>query len=230
MTTKFVPTLKPAQRQSDDVVRAILAMLERNELREGDVLPPERELAQQFDVGRNTLREAIKVLQVYGIVDRSPRLGTVIRSANLDHMLSVAFSSMQITRETFDDIQQFRQLMENGMAPLVVERCGPETIADLERINTSMASAADLRDQARHDFAFHAVLIALGGNSVVSRTYQVLGEPIRRLMELGKGTRGTETAFQQHKALIEALCEHDVEAYSRALAEHLAHGRRYLPE
>lgn len=205
-------------------------MLERKELREGDVLPPERELAQQFDVGRNTLREAIKVLQVYGIVDRAPRLGTVIRSANLDHMLSVAFSSMQITRETFDDIQQFRQMMESGLAPIVVERCGPETVAELKRINANMVAAADLRDQAMHDFAFHTLLIELGGNSVLSRTYRVLGEPIRRLMELGKGNRGTDAAFQQHEAMIEALSRQDAEGYTRFLAEHLAHGRRYLPE
>ncbi|WIY53838.1 FCD domain-containing protein [Devosia sp. YIM 151766] len=227
---KFSPAPKAAQRQSDDVVRAILAMLERGELHEGDVLPPERELAQQFDIGRNTLREAIKVLQVYGVVDRSPRLGTVIKSANLDHIMGVAFSSMPLTRETFDDIQEFRQVLESGIASRVAERCGPETIEKLEAINRNMASAGDLREQAAHDYQFHALLIDLGGNAVLSRTYRVLGEPIQRLMELGKNARGTDAAFRQHQALIEALRQRDVEAYGRLLARHLAHGRRYLPE
>lgn len=232
------PTSRPApdfrlssrevQRHSDDVVRKILGMLERGELNEGDVLPPERNLAQQFNVGRNTLREAIKVLQVYGVVERSPRLGTIVRRANLDHILGVGFSSMQITTETFDDIQQFRQLMETGIAPMVVERCTPAVLDSLADSNSAMAQATDLRDQAAHDYRFHETLLELTGNAVLVRTYRVLGEPIRRLMELGKGTRGKQAAFEQHQAMIAALGARDTDAYRSLLIEHLAHGRRYL--
>src|ERR1700722_19177283 len=45
-----------------------MSLIERGILKEGDVLPPERELAKQFNVGRNALREAIKVLEIYGLV------------------------------------------------------------------------------------------------------------------------------------------------------------------
>ena len=49
--------------QSDQVIASLMSLIERGILKEGDVLPPERELAKQFNVGRNALREAIKVLK-----------------------------------------------------------------------------------------------------------------------------------------------------------------------
>lgn len=213
---------------TDHMVSSIMSMIEQGILKEGDVLPPERELAQQFDVGRNTLREAIKVLEIYGVVDRSPRNGTIIRHANLDHILGIAFAGMQITPAVFEDIQGYRSLIEVGIAPVVVQNIDASALAKLGLLIDRMASTTDLREQANWDYEFHLALVTLANNTVLSRTYRVMAEPMKRLMELGKGSRGTQAAVDGHREIVEALRQSDLGAYTAALTAHLAFGRQFV--
>lgn len=215
---------------TDHMVSSIMKMIEQGILKEGDVLPAERELAQQFNVGRNTLREAIKVLEIYGVVDRAPRHGTVIKHANIDHIVGIAFAGMQITPTVFEDIQGYRRLIEMGVAPHVVARAGEEDYARLKTLIGNMAGTSDLHEQAHWDFEFHLYLVSLEGNSVLTRSYRVLAEPMKRLMELGKGSHGTEVAVNQHHRILEALRNGDVGAYSSLLSEHMEFGRRFVGE
>lgn len=213
---------------TDHMVTSIMSMIEQGILKEGDVLPPERELAQQFNVGRNTLREAIKVLEIYGVVDRAPRNGTVIRRANLDHILGIGFSGMQITPAVFEDIQGFRTLIEIGIAPTVVSQVTEVELTQLELLISRMAATSDLREQAHWDYEFHLALVMLAGNTVLSRTYRVMAEPMRRLMELGKGSRGTQAAVDQHSQIVAALRHADLATYTKILTEHLKFGRQFV--
>ena len=229
--TKLVDLpITPMQHRghTDYMVSSIMSMIEQGILKEGDLLPPERELAQQFDVGRNTLREAIKVLEIYGVVDRARRHGTVIRHANLDHIVGIAFAGMQITPAVFEDIQGYRLLIEMGIAPTVVERATEGDWAQLETLISRMATTSDLREQALWDYEFHLALVRLAGNAVLARTYRVMAEPMKRLMELGKGTRGTQAAADQHRHILAALRARDIAAYTNTLSNHLKFGRQYV--
>jgi GntR family transcriptional regulator, transcriptional repressor for pyruvate dehydrogenase complex len=214
---------------TDHMVSSIMSMIEQGILKEGDVLPPERELAQKFDVGRNTLREAIKVLEIYGVVDRAPRNGTVIRRANIDHILGIGFAGMQITPSVFEDIQGFRSLIEVGIAPTVVSKVADQEAAKLELLINRMAGTKDLREQAHWDYEFHLALVTLAGNAVLTRTYRVMAEPMKRLMELGKGSRGTRAAIEQHGEILGALRSGDLAAYTAVLTRHLEFGRQFVP-
>ncbi len=222
--------ISPLERPShiDHMVSTIMQMIEQGVLKEGDVLPPERELAVQFNVGRNTLREAIKVLQVHGVVDRAPRLGTVIRRANLDNIVGFAFAGMQMTPDVFEDIQAFRLIVEMGIAPVVVERVTESDLSLLETFINHMAATSDLREQARWDYEFHYALIKVAGNAVIARTYRVMSEPMKRLMEVGKGARGTQASIDQHREIVTALRARDVNAYCDALSRHMTYGRQYF--
>jgi DNA-binding FadR family transcriptional regulator len=219
----------PVERRghADQMVAAIMSLIEQGILREGDLLPPERELAQRFEVGRNTLREAIKVLEIFGVVDRAPRLGTVIRRANLDSILAIAFAGLKITPEVFEDIQGFRRLIELGVATAVVERATEADWNALERLITRMEQTTDIREQARWDFEFHFALVDRVENAVIARTYRIMAEPMKRLMELGK-SHGIEGTARDHRAMVDALRARDADAYTARLDAHLSFARRYL--
>ena len=222
--------ISPLQQRghTDHMVSSIMSMIEQGILKEGDVLPPERDLAQRFNVGRNTLREAIKVLEIFGVVDRAPRLGTVIRHANLDNIIGIAFAGLQITPELFEDIQGFRRLIEMGIAPTVVERIDENGLRRLEALIGRMAGTADLREQAKWDYEFHLALVTLAGNAVLARTYRVMAEPMKRLMELGKGSHGTTASIAHHNEIVTALRAGDVGAYCAIMATHMSYGRQFL--
>jgi DNA-binding FadR family transcriptional regulator len=212
----------------DQMVATIMRMIEAGTLKVGDVLPPERDLAQRFSVGRNTLREAIKVLEIYGVVERRTKTGTVIRSTNLDHILATAFAGLPVSLELFDEIQGFRLILETGIAAAVVAHVDDGAIAALEECVARMAATDDVEAQARADFDFHATLIGLSGNTVIIRTFRVLGEAVRSLMRLGKGRAGTRLTLDEHARLLDAVRRRDAEAYVAAMRQHLRTGRQFL--
>jgi DNA-binding FadR family transcriptional regulator len=213
---------------TDQMVATIMRLIEQGVLNQGDTLPPERELAQRFNVGRNTLREAIKVLEIYGVVERRTKTGTVIRSTNMDHILATAFAGLPVNLELFDEIQAFRLILESGIAPTVMERVDQSAIAALEHAIAMMGNTTDIDEQAQWDFNFHATLIELAGNKIVSRTFRVLGEAIRSLMRLGKGMSGMELSLAEHRTLLEAVRQRDTSHYIAVLKEHLRTGRQFL--
>ncbi len=148
--------------------------------------------------------------------------------SHLDHIVGIAFAGMQITPEVFEDIQGYRSLIEMGIAPAVVERVTSDELARLDMLIDRMAATSDLREQAQWDYEFHLELVGLAGNAVLARSYRVMAEPMKRLMEIGKGAHGTQVTIDQHHDIVAALRNRDVEAYTQMLAKHLKFGRQYV--
>jgi len=213
--------------QSDQVIASLMSLIERGILKEGDVLPPERELAKQFNVGRNALREAIKVLEIYGLVGRKTKVGTVIRQTNLDYIISFAFSDLPATTRVFNEIQSFRLVIETGIANAVLAHINDKVIARLKELIEMMGATDDFRQQALCDYEFHLTLVRLSQNGIITRMYEVLSEPMKRLMELGKGKQGGAFAQRIHRELVSALEVRDLEKYVALMQRHLNKGRRF---
>src|SRR6476469_9859197 len=135
-----------AQGHPDRMIASLLALIERGVLKEGDILPPERELAKQFHVGRNALREAIKVLEVYGLVERKTKVGTIIRRSTMDNVIKFAFAGLPASPKVFDEIQSFRLVLETGIADAVIERIDPPTIVRLAGLIERIGATDDIRE------------------------------------------------------------------------------------
>jgi GntR family transcriptional regulator, transcriptional repressor for pyruvate dehydrogenase complex len=217
-----------AQGHPDKMIASLMSLIERGVLKEGDILPPERDLAKQFKVGRNALREAIKVLEVYGLVERKTKVGTIIRRTTMDSVIKFAFAGLPASPKVFDEIQSFRLVLETGIADAVIERIDPPTIVRLAGLIERMGATDDIREQALCDYDFHATLVAVSGNSIIIRVFEVLSEPIKRLMELGKGKSGASFAQELHRKLVAALERRDAAVYAATMREHLNAGRRFL--
>ena len=110
----------------------------------------------------------------------------------------------------------------------MIQRIDRRALDNLEALIGRMAATGDLREQATWDYEFHLAIVQMAGNAVVSRTYRVMAEPMKRLMELGKGTHGTQAAIEQHAEMVGALKARDVAAYSASLTRHMTYGRQYL--
>jgi len=106
----------PAREESavDTLVHAIKGFIQENNLQIGDALPSERELGERFDAARNTVREAVRTLKAYGVVDVRPKVGAVIVNRHMDAVLDLFSFQLTMNRKTFIDIQGFRRLIEVG--------------------------------------------------------------------------------------------------------------------
>jgi len=106
----------------------------------------------------------------------------------MDNVIKFAFAGLPATPKVYDEIQSFRLVLETGIAASVVERIDRRQSPKLTGLIERMGATDDMRQQALCDYDFHATLVAVNQETaIIMRVFEVLSEPIKRLMELGKG-------------------------------------------
>ena len=136
--------LEPIQRETvmDMVARRIEQLVRSGDLKQGDRLPPEPELAHMLRVSRNSLREALKGLMYLGLIKSRAGDGTYIQSS-LSRVLSQHFQWMILLNEVKHlEIYELRKIIEPDVAALAAKRA---TRADIERLEAALEGMADAR-------------------------------------------------------------------------------------
>jgi len=143
-------------------------------VQEGETLPVEQELAASLEVGRNSLREAVKVLSGKGLLSTAPRSGTKVRPRGdwnmLDPDVLKWHADPEIASESFMlDLIELRRIVEPKAAELAAIRSTKEDIADMLAACSSMAAAGTDRNQRLvADIAFHTAVLKASHNEVLS--------------------------------------------------------------
>jgi DNA-binding FadR family transcriptional regulator len=210
----------------DEVVQRIRELISEAGLKVGDNLPTERELCERFATSRNTVREAMRILKAFGVVDVRPKVGaTIIDNRKTQAFELFSFNLLEVSRETFRNIQSFRCLLEVSSVEEILERISAEDIADLRRINEGLLQVSAIEEATEQDFRFHTRLIAVLGNKAILDVYTIMKPVILRIMTTGK-TRHTfeTTTFREHAAVLDALEARDRIAYQYRLKSHLEAG------
>ncbi|SDX84759.1 FadR/GntR family transcriptional regulator [Citreimonas salinaria] len=218
-----------SEKLSSAVVRQIEKLILRGILRPGERLPSERELSEQLDVSRPSLREAVAELQIRGLL--SPRAGSGIYVADV---LGSAFSDALIGLfakhdEAVFDYLSFRRDME-GLAAERAATAG--TDSDLKVIDTLFARMEtahrkrDPADEARLDADFHLAIIEASHNVIMLHMmrsmYQLLREGVfynRQVMFKQRTTRSA--LLDQHRLINDALQARDTAGARAAVEAHL---------
>ena len=133
--------------------------------------------------------------------------------------------AIDISAETFRDVQGFRRLIEVNLGDTLIGRVREETLAEMETINAKMERTPDPLEAARLDYLFHKALVDAAGNRTLSETYQMLKPVIRKVMETGKSQRrAIDTTASAHAAIVDALRAGDRLAYAYQMSRHLDAG------
>lgn len=223
---------RPSRDRSavDTVVQGIKTHIQENGLTVGDQLPSERELGEKFNAARNTVREAVRILKAYGVVDVRPKVGAVIVNRHLDAVLDLFSFQLTISRETFLDIQGFRKLIEVGSVDALLSRATSSDIGELTRINNAILAAKSVEEAAQRDFEFHSTLLSVSGNKTVLDVYTSMKPIIMRLMETGKETDGLQGTHETHARILGALVQRDRLAFKYQMSTHLDHGLNFIDQ
>ncbi len=222
----------PSGSAVDTVVRQIRELISEAKLKVGDSVPTERELCTRFNASRNTVREAMRILKAYGLVEVRPKVGATItdnRMARVFDLLS--FNTMDVSRKTFTDVQAFRDLLEVGSAEQIIDRMTARDVDELHHINRRLSGIHDLQEASETDYSFHVRLISILDNAAILDVYKVMKPVILRIMLKGKTRRTFKTeTFSEHDEVIEALAARDRLAFQYRLRNHLMIGFRYFNE
>ena len=170
------------KKLSDSVIEEIKRMIETGELKEGDKLPNQLEFASQLGVSRPSLREALQILTLVGVIAQKPGMGTVIKSTNLTILTEQLFpplvSDMKATLELLDA----RCLIEKGVTALAVKNATEEEIEKMARLIEKMTIALKedrIKDYSAFDTQFHHCVAIASHNRYMAHTFVT----IRSLME-----------------------------------------------
>lgn len=192
--------------------RRIQEMIRTGELRQGDLLPPQRELSERLDVSRASLREALSVLETLGLLRTEPRRGT--RVASMEALDGPAMQPWRFgKRYSPSEVYQFRLVTEGHAARLAALRMSAAELGALWQNLREFKDAVRDRDlvaSSQLDFAFHRLIMAYSGNRVFADLYDSYGSVLLESQRLPLTRHGRLwEPVNEHENVVQAVEKRD---------------------
>lgn len=199
------------------------------ELKKGDQIESDRELAVKLGVGRSAIREAMKVLDVLGMVDVRPGQGTYISSNEADFFIIPLSWSLFLNGNQIDNIITVRNLLEIKAAELAADCEDVNYLHNLSRISHNIQRAQMEGDYSlflESDLEFHSCIAECSGNKVIYSMIQTISNLMKRLSGTGMiNEQQLKEIGDEHQKIYGCILTHDAEAASKAMQEHLKNSK-----
>jgi GntR family transcriptional repressor for pyruvate dehydrogenase complex len=222
-TTK--PAIEPIRRVKlyEEVAARIRDLIAEGELRPGQALPSERKLAEKFKVGRAVIREAIRQLEVSGLVESRHGGGNYVREVTVEHLVAPIASVLNGMSHLREELMDARLFFEPQIARAAAARATPEDLLLLEDvIRRQEEHAASGRSGAEEDAEFHDLLARATHNTVVERVMEVIDNLLEASQaRLFRSVQRSRMSLEGNRRILEAVRNHDQEMAQRAMVEHL---------
>jgi GntR family transcriptional repressor for pyruvate dehydrogenase complex len=222
------PKVELESIQKTKVYEEVAAQLERlileGALKPGDKLPPERELAERFNVSRSAVREAIRSLELKGMVEPRPGEGTLVRTPSIDSLLNPLASLLGQKREVVRELMEVRTIIEPPLAGRAARNAGPEDIAQLEAILERQKAKVSRQELAiEEDTEFHYTIARASKNSVILKVVDMMMDILRESRERSLQVEGRrEKSLAGHRRILNAIKRRDPEGAEEAMRQHLS--------
>jgi len=209
------------------IYEAVAQQIQRRiieDLEPGDALPPERELVRMFGVSRSSVRDAIRKLELLGLVE--PRQGsrTVVREPSADVLSTPLTSVLLQQRKVVEELLDFRKMLEPPLARRAAQHASAEQLANMEDVLRRQEAKLHSGEIAvEEDSDFHYCIALAAKNSVVVKVVDVLMDLLRKTREHSLQTAGRQQkSLAGHRHILAALKRGDAFAAESAMRRHLS--------
>ncbi|MFN2204794.1 MAG: FadR/GntR family transcriptional regulator [Candidatus Promineifilaceae bacterium] len=221
-------TFSPLQKQqtvAEAISAEILKLLRQKELKAGDKLPPERELAEMLGVSRPSLREALRALSIMKVVEVRQGDGTYVSALNPEELVEHLEFVFMLDDSTTLQLFEARKIVEPGNAALAAQRISDEELAQLRAyLDESERGYDDPETFLQIDIELHELITRAARNPLLERfmaSISALGRASRHKTVRLSGV--TKPTVDHHRRIVAALEAHDPQAASAAMLRHLEH-------
>lgn len=214
------------KRLSEEVLARLEDMILSPRYKPGDQLPSERQLMEQFGVGRPAVREALYSLQKMGLLEiKSGERGRVTKPTPRILLNELGGAARHLLAEPEGEVhfQEARTFFEVGLARHAAEHASPEDIEDLRTaLEANKAALGDLDAFERTDVDFHYVLAKISRNPIFMAIHDAVVEWLTKQRSLTLRNPGADKmAYQSHKDIFDAVVGKDPERAEAVMRDHL---------
>lgn len=209
----------------DDIANAII----NGEIKPGDRIPTEAELAKSMNVGRNSVREAIKILVAYGVLKIKRAEGTFVRQEFSRKMLYPILYGIILQKDFNGQIIELRKILDVGLLELVLDKLdqdylkrAEEALQELKKVSKKAKVTPEEMFDA--DVHFHRVLAEVAQNKLlegISHYVDKISRPSRILtIKRFLDDDAVDVFLAKHEEIIRLLRDRDRKAINRAITNH----------
>lgn len=198
--------------------------IEQNELKPGDALPPESDLAQQLGVGRNSVREAIKALESLGILEARRGVGVFVKAFSFQPLLDNLAYGLGDGLRDVEELREIRGVLETGLIDKTVAMISEDDIAALRAVTEQMRVRAERGESfAEEDQEFHRLLFQCQNNRMLTALIDVFWRAFYKASDFANLANADPlTTWRDHHEIVEAIAARDVQRARERLDMHYA--------
>ena len=212
--------LKNLKKESvvQSVINCLTDAMRNKELKPGDQIPPEPELAASLGVARGSVREAIKILAYLGVLESKRSEGTFVCNGFQESMIDPMVYGVILNQDSSEDLMELRQMIETGSMRLAILKGDEEELAELARLVEQMREVLEHSRQPVEDFfrvddTFHELVMQMGKNPLADKisrvvrslTHAMRYETVESMVNSGRG----DELVAAHAKLYEILRTRD---------------------
>ena len=216
---------------TDEAIEKIKAMIVSGELSPGDRLPPEKELSERLGLSRNSMREAVKALEVIRVLDVRRGDGTYVTSLE-PHLLleAISFVADMHDDDSMLEIFAVRRMLESQATGLAATLATDDAVAALHEELATVGPGVSIDDLVDHDIRFHRAIVRMAGNAYLASLVESLSsQTVRARVWRGLTEQGAvERTLSEHRAITDAIAQHDSNLATSLVTAHIAGVERWL--
>ena len=213
----------------NNLVEMVFDALKENILsgkfKEGDRLPTQEILAQQFGVSRTVMREALNKLSSLGLIGSYQGRGTFVHSPDAKTVMEPLFNALLLDKTSTRELMEARYYLEGIIARLAAKRIDLQQIKPLQELVISMEQhvhTGNIEAFVEEDLLFHLKLADISKNSILKRVIETLREMMFKLVGSVSRIPGTaQRAVDYHKRIFHALAQNDPDRAEYEMHQHI---------
>lgn len=214
----LVQTIKRSSLR-DQIVRQLVELVVSGQLKPGEALPPERQLAEQLGVSRTAIREAVSIIAAQGFLDVRHGSGTFANPPELWNNLDPVVLLVKGKSAALHELMEVREYVEPTLAQLAAQRA---TEDDLQALEAALALGDSTEEAAEADLNFHLLIARASGNRVFEIMLHSVADLMREVRrELFMLPATTDQALARHAEVLDRIRAKDAEGAFRVMQQHI---------
>lgn len=212
------------ERKFHKLIKHVKQEIKSGNLKNGSQINPERTLAENLNIGRSSVREGIKILEIIGLIESKRGGGNYITN-NFKNMLCNPLSlAFELQQGKIRDVIELRKMLELSNVEFLVKRITAEEIKQIEKNYEEMLSCNDLERLVYLDRHFHLLMMSFSKNilltTIISAISELLEESIITSREMVLAKFGKKKIDVDHKRILDALKNRDEKELRNSLSLH----------